>query len=46
VTFVVAPPNGHQVSIVVRQSISWYAPGTDTVLQEQSTLAARFIQGI
>jgi hypothetical protein len=46
VTFDVAPPAGYQVSIVVRQSVSWYAPGTGLALQKQSTPAARFIQGI
>lgn len=45
VTFAVAPPAGYQVSIVVRQSIGWYAPGTGIALQDQSTPAARFIQG-
>jgi hypothetical protein len=50
VVFDVAPPNGYQVSIRVRQGLSWYQPGVDTAsngdpLQITNTIAARFIRG-
>jgi hypothetical protein len=50
VTFATAPTAGYQVSIRVRQGLSWYEPGTNTAsngvaLQETDTLAARFIRG-
>jgi hypothetical protein len=50
VTFATAPTAGYQVSIRVRQGLSWYEPGTSTAsngvaLQETDTLAARFIRG-
>ena len=50
VVFATAPTAGYQVSIRVRQGLSWYEPGTNTAsngvaLQETDTLAARFIRG-
>jgi hypothetical protein len=50
VTFATAPTAGYQVSIRVRQGLSWYEPGINTAsngvaLQETDTLAARFIRG-
>ena len=50
VTFATAPTAGYQVSIRVRQGLSWYEPGTSTAsngvaLQETDTQAARFIRG-
>jgi len=51
VVFSTAPTAGYQVSIRIRQGLSWYQPGPNTAsdgiaLQEQQTLAARFIRGI
>ena len=50
VTFATAPTSGYQVSIRVRQGLSWYQPGINTAsngvaLQETDTSAARFIRG-
>jgi hypothetical protein len=50
VLFDTAPTAGYQVSIRVRRGLSWYQPGPSTAsdgipLQEQDTLAARFIRG-
>lgn len=50
VTFTTAPASGYQVSIRVRQGLSWYQPGISTpsdgvALQETDTVAARFIRG-
>ena len=50
VVFATAPTAGYQVSIRVRQGLSWYEPGINTAsngvaLQETDTLAARFIRG-
>jgi hypothetical protein len=50
VTFATAPTAGYQVSIRVRQGLSWYEPGINTAsngvaLQETDTAAARFIRG-
>ena len=50
IAFNTAPTVNYQVAIVVRRGISWYAPGSETPsdgipLQEQNTLAARFIRG-
>ena len=50
VTFTTPPTAGYQVSIRVRQGLSWYQPGPFTpsdgvALQETDTLAARFIRG-
>jgi len=50
IEFAVAPTINYQVAIVVQRGVSWYEPGPDTPsngipLQEQTTLAARFIRG-
>jgi hypothetical protein len=50
IEFTVAPTSNYQVSIVVKRGLSWYQPGDNTAsdgipLQEQETLAARFIRG-
>jgi hypothetical protein len=50
VVFAIAPTAGYQVSIRVRQGLSWYEPGINTAsngvaLQETDTAAARFIRG-
>lgn len=50
VTFATAPTENYQVTISVSKGKSWYEPGTGTAsngipLQEQETLAARFIRG-
>ena len=51
VDFDTAPNAGYQVSIRIVQGQSWYEPGSGTAsngiaLQEQTTAAARFIQGL
>ena len=50
VEFDTAPQIGYQIQIMYRRGKSWYEPGSSTpsngiALQEQTTLAARFIQG-
>jgi hypothetical protein len=50
IEFAVAPTINYQVTILVLRGESWYAPGSGTAsdgipLQEQETLAARFIRG-
>jgi hypothetical protein len=50
VTFDTAPTENYQVTILVENGLSWYNPGSGTAsdgvpLQEQTTLAARFIRG-
>jgi cyanate permease len=50
VTFTTAPTENYQVTILVLRGKSWYTPGAGTAsdgvpLQEQETLAARFIRG-
>jgi len=50
VEFGIAPTNNYQVAIVVKRGLSWYEPGAGTAsngvaLQEQQTIAARFIRG-
>jgi hypothetical protein len=50
VVFDTPPPDGYQVSIRVKQGLSWYQPGVDTAsngdpLQVTDTVAARFIRG-
>jgi hypothetical protein len=50
VTFLVAPPAGVEVTILVRRGVTWYAPGIDTpsdgvALQITNTPAARFLRG-
>ena len=51
VTFTNAPTANYQVTIVVEKGLSWYHPGIGTAsdgipLQEQQTVAARFIRGM
>jgi hypothetical protein len=50
IAFTTAPTAGYQVSIRIRQGLSWYHPGVSTPsdgisLQDTNTLAARFIRG-
>jgi hypothetical protein len=50
VEFDTAPPPGVEVAILVRQGVTWYAPGPDTAsngvaLQDTNTPAARFLCG-
>jgi hypothetical protein len=50
IVFAVPPTKNYQVTILVKRGLSWYAPGSDTAsngiaLQEQQTVAARFIRG-
>jgi hypothetical protein len=50
VSFNTAPTANYQVTVLVRRGESWYTPGTGTAsngipLQEQQTVAARFIRG-
>jgi hypothetical protein len=50
IAFTTAPAAGYQVSIRIRQGLSWYQPGVSTPsdgisLQDTNTLAARFIRG-
>jgi hypothetical protein len=50
VVFGIAPTANYQVAIVVKRGLSWYEPGPGTAsngiaLQEQQTMAARFIRG-
>lgn len=50
VEFDTAPTAGYQVGIRVKDGLSWYEPGSGTAsngipLQEQTTMAARFIRG-
>jgi hypothetical protein len=45
------PPEGVEVTILVRQGVTWYAPGVDTpsngvALQDTNTEAARFLRGL
>jgi len=46
-----APPAGAEVTILVRQGVTWYAPGINTAsdgvaLQDTQTQAARFLRGL
>ena len=46
-----APAAGAEVTILVRQGVTWYAPGVDTAsdgvaLQDTQTQAARFLRGL
>jgi hypothetical protein len=48
--FDTAPPDGVQVTILVRRGVTWYAPGAGTpsngvALQDTETRAARFLRG-
>ena len=50
VEFEIAPTANYQVAIMVKRGLSWYQPGPSTPsdgipLQEQQTLAGRFIRG-
>jgi hypothetical protein len=50
VAFDTAPPDGVQVTILVRRGVTWYAPGASTAsngvaLQDTETRAARFLRG-
>ena len=50
IQFDTAPPDGVQVTILVRRGVTWYAPGVDTpsngvALQDTETRAARFLRG-
>jgi len=50
VTFTTAPTENYQVTILVTRALNWYEPGFGTPsngvpLQEQETVAARFIRG-
>jgi hypothetical protein len=45
------PPEGVEVTILVRRGVTWYAPGADTpsngvALQDTNTEAARFLRGL
>jgi hypothetical protein len=45
------PPDGAEVTILVRRGVSWYEPGVDTAsngvaLQDTNTEAARFLRGL
>jgi hypothetical protein len=50
VTFLTAPPEGVEVTILVRRGVTWYAPGigepsNGQALQITDTQAARFLRG-
>jgi hypothetical protein len=50
VEFDLAPPNGVEITILVRRGVTWYAPGAGTpsngiALQQTNTQAARFLRG-
>ncbi len=50
VTFITAPAQGREVTILVRRGVTWYAPGVGTAsdgvaLQITNTQAARFLRG-
>jgi hypothetical protein len=45
------PPEGVEVTILVRRGVTWYAPGIDTpsngvALQDTETVPARFLRGL
>jgi hypothetical protein len=51
VEFVTAPPNGVEVVILIKQGVTWYAPGSGTAsngqaLQDTNTEAAMFLKGM
>jgi hypothetical protein len=51
VEFDTAPTSGYEVNILVRQGVTWYAPGAGTpsngvALQDTETQAARFLRGL
>jgi len=51
VEFDIAPAAGSEVTILVRQGVTWYAPGVNTAsngiaLQDTNTQAARFLRGL
>jgi hypothetical protein len=50
ITFAIAPPNGVNVTMLVRRGVTWYAPGASTPsdgnpLQITDTIPARFLRG-
>jgi hypothetical protein len=51
VTFITAPADGSEVTMLVRRGVTWYAPGAGTpsngvALQDTDTQAARFLRGL
>jgi len=51
VEFDTAPTSGYEINILVRQGVTWYAPGAGTpsngvALQDTNTQAARFLRGL
>jgi hypothetical protein len=51
VEFDTAPTSGYEITILVRQGVTWYAPGAGTpsngvALQDTDTQAARFLRGL
>ena len=51
VEFDTAPADGVQITILIRQGVTWYAPGINTAsdgvaLQNTNTQAARFLRGL
>ena len=51
VEFDTAPTDGYEITILVRQGVTWYAPGAGTpsngvALQDTDTQAARFLRGL
>jgi len=51
IEFDTAPTSGYEINILVRQGVTWYAPGAGTpsdgvALQDTNTQAARFLRGL
>jgi len=51
VEFDTAPTTGYEITVLVRQGVTWYAPGAGTpsdgvALQDTETQAARFLRGL
>ena len=51
VEFDTAPAGGVQITVLIRQGVTWYAPGINTAsdgvaLQDTDTQAARFLRGL
>jgi len=51
ILFETAPPEGVEVTILIRRGVTWYAPGPGTpsdgvALQDTNTQAARFLRGL
>jgi hypothetical protein len=45
------PPEGVEVTILIRRGVTWYEPGVNTAsngvaLQDTNTRAARFLRGL